>query len=324
MHHKKKRVHVTSSQTIATAQSRRRFGIRAHDRDTVTHRMTLKKKIELFILACSFLSTFGLLMYHPFFHINTIQVTGIERISQEEITQAAEGIIHYKKAFILPGQSYFLVHVQEIRDILKDRFPIASITVTKQFPRGISIDVTERISTIIYDNGEYYGFAGLDGTVVEVLRAVGEDEWKTQTRPATSTDEHGEPFLDQEIVSRTHTPAIKVLTSEIGEYPIVFDTRGKSARINESVLSSEAVQSIIEWYQTLKSRTTYYPKYFQIGDMDQGVIYTDQGWYIRVDFSNTAVAQQFTVLKQVIDQNDLESGQFNYVDLRYDNKVYWQ
>ncbi|MBI5254697.1 hypothetical protein HY932_02875, partial [Candidatus Falkowbacteria bacterium] len=196
-----------------------------------------KKQIEIGMLIIAVLSAIIVCLYAPYFRINNTQITGLQRISQEKFTKAINSVMNYRRFLILPGSDYFVADLSEMKTILAEKFPLESLTITKKFPNTLIVNVEEKISTIIYDNGVEYGYLDTDGNVVEILRKVGDDEWQEKSAMTSTT-----PAI------RVHTPKSKQIKKEIGDYPIVYDERGMTGGINTNVLDKETVAGIIEWF----------------------------------------------------------------------------
>lgn len=282
-----------------------------------------KRQLQIAALIVSLTGMLGVLFFHPFFHLQNIEVNGLQRIDKAEFNDGLQSILNYKKFFFLPAKSYIMADVDEIKDILKSRFPIASIIVKKTFPNSLSIIVEEEISTIIYDNGREYSYLGLNGEVVEKLRKVGEDEWYIQTEMVSSTNELGEEILEEKEISRTHIPPIKNLITEIGDYPIVYYVNGPEGEINQAVLQTKTITGLVEWFNIINKQTDIPFAYIVIEDeVGDGEIKTREGWKIKVKISEN-IQTQFDRL-QVILKEQIKRPNLSYIDLRYEGRVYWQ
>ncbi|HBU06479.1 MAG TPA: hypothetical protein DEB09_00170 [Candidatus Magasanikbacteria bacterium] len=282
-----------------------------------------KKIIELSILGIAVLSMIIISVFSHFFYIKTINITGLQRISETEIKNATLGVINYKRLFILPGQNYFIVDLDEVRDILKEKFPIESIVISKTFPNVLNINIEEKISTLIYDNGKNYSYIGTDGHIVEILRKVGDDEWQTQTKTTTSTNETGETITKTEIIKLAHIPSVRNIVNEMGDYPIVYDIRNKDTNLNDRVLDEVNVAGIINWFNLLTKKTDIPFGYVVLeNDLGDGVIKTREGWNIKVKLDKE-IDKQFEELQFTL-KNKVKRNNLQYIDLRYLGKVYWQ
>lgn len=271
-----------------------------------------KKQIEIGILTIAILASIIVCLYAPYFRINSVQVAGLQRISQEKFIESINSVMNYRRFLILPGSDYFVADLSEMKAILAEKFPLESITITKKFPNTLMVSVEEKISTIIYDNGIEYSYLDIDGNIVEILRKVGDDEWQEKSAATSST-----PAI------RVHIPKSKQIKKEIGDYPIVYDERAIASGINTNVLDKETVAGIIQWFNLLNKQIQIPPSYFIISDgLGEGVIKTGEGWYIKTNFKRD-VDSQFNELQYILKQK-INRKSVNYIDLRYPGKVYWQ
>lgn len=286
--------------------------------------LSIKKKIEILLFIASLGTLFWLLAFHPFFRITKISVDGLHRIEEAPFREAVRGVMDYKAYFLFPQDSYIFANVEEIRDILRSRFPIESISVTKSFPNTMTISVEEKISTVIYDNGKQYSYVGTDGKIVEVLRNVGQDEWRIVRETVTSTNALGEEVSADVEKYRYHIPPVKDLGAELGSYPIVYDLRGREGGINAEVLKEDTVQGVISWFSQLEKITDIPFLYVVIeNELGDGVIKTEEGWELKVKLDQS-VERQMNELQILLSNEAFNRAQISYVDLRYPGRIYWK
>jgi cell division septal protein FtsQ len=282
-----------------------------------------KRRIQVVILIICFIGITGVGIYHPFFHINDFEVLGLQRIDEVEFKQAVCGMVDYNKLFLFPAKNYFLIDVDEVREIIEQRFPAEQVIVKKNFPNILSVQVQEKISTIIYDNGKEFSYLGMEGNVVEKLRKVGEDEWLVKTETVTSTNEQGEEITEEKEIEKKHIIKSTKIIKEMGDYPIIFDKRAKKADLNEQVLFPETISGVVEWFNFINKKTDVPLSYFilenEVGDLQ---INTKEGWYLFVKI-NQSLDFQFEKLDYLL-KNKVDRNTLNYIDLRYQNRVYWQ
>ena len=282
-----------------------------------------KIKIQIFLIVVAIISMLWLSIYHSFFHITKINIVGLQRISEEEITTSIRSVINYKKLFIFPGKNYFLVDVDEINAILKEKYPINSIIVKKSFPHSLSLIIGEKISTLIYDNGNKYGYIGLEGKIVEVIRTVGEDEWVHKTTTTIITNEDGEKIEEEKIIESTHKPPLNRIITEMGDFPIVYDKRGREVVQNAVALKQDTVSGIIKWFNLINNRTDIPFGYVIINnELGDGFIKTKEGWEIKTKL-NIDVEKQFESLEFILKEK-VNRPNLSYVDLRFGSQVYWK
>ncbi len=288
-----------------------------------TKEINWKKRIEISILVTILLSILGIMIYSPFFNIKKIEVNGLKRINQSEIIDNVMIMTNYKNFLIIPKNNYFTVDLNEVNDILKQKYPIQKITTQKVFPNKLKIDIEEKISKVIYDNGKTYSYLDESGKVVEILRQVGDDEWIIKKENVTSTNELGEEILEEKEIDRSHQLPIDKIISEMGDYPIIYTKiAANDIKINDIVLDPEKISGIIQWFNLLEKITDVDFAYFLIEDgFGGGIIKTRNGWDIKV--KTTDVNAQLTELEYIL-KNKVGKNNLFYIDLRYPGRVYWK
>jgi cell division septal protein FtsQ len=283
-----------------------------------------RRRLELIVLGALSLAILGLIIFHPFFYINKIEISGLQRISRADLNDTITATINYHHWFLFPGQNYFLVNLSEVVQVVKRKFPIQTITVSKEFPNILKVILEEKITNIIYDNGQQYSYVGTDGKVLSLLRKVGNDEFReVNTVVPIVTITTSSTTSTEKLVERRHTPPSKSLVVEMGDYPIVYDLHQTVNSVNNQVLPENIVKGVIEWFNNIKKFTNIPFAYVLISnDLGEGEIYTAEGWVLKVRL-NEQINSQFTELQYLI-KNKVQRNNLKYIDLRYSGKVYWQ
>lgn len=277
-------------------------------------------KIALIII--TFLGSLGLLLLHPFFQVHSVEIQGLQRIQENDIRDTVNGILSYKRFFLFPQNNYFLADIDDLHSILQQKYPLKSLTIQKSFPHTLKITVEEKLSTIIYDNGEQYSLVDATGKVSEILRIVDDSEWRVIKKLVTSTDATGTEVSTEQILSRSHTPNYKKILTEVGDYPLVYDTRNKHISKGDQILNDTTVQSIIGWYEVLKHNSdipfTYFYLEREVGDV---TIKTSEGWTIKAKLDNK-IDQQFQTLEYILHQK-VKRPEIQYIDVRFPGRAFW-
>lgn len=281
--------------------------------------------LKILIIFGCILITFFIFLLNPFFIIKGIEIDGLQRIKQTELLDTVDGILNYKKFGFIKQNSYLLLNVDEVKDILKQRYPIDKIIVKKSFPNKLSIVIQEKISTIIYDNGLEYSYVDLDGKVVEIMRKTNDYEWKDITQKVATTTESGESTTTTVVIGRTHEPDITTVKKDLGNYPVIYDKNNvRQVAINENVLDKDEVTVLIDWFKYLDNNEKAPLKYFIFEDNKQDLtIKTYKGFYLKTRFDREVSPQTMKIeslYKEKIDNNQY----LEYIDLRYSDRVYWK
>jgi cell division septal protein FtsQ len=323
---RRKRVHKKNS-NVAYGKKRKDFAWGGKNRNPMKQEgrgISGRVKIEMAILFLSVVGAIGLFLYHPFFHISKINLTGTQRLSSEEILDAVKGSLSYNKYFVLPAKSYFFVSTGDIENILKERFPLSDVTINKKFPCSLSIVVKERLSTIIYDNGQTFYFMGLTGKIVEPIRKVTDAEWRIDMQTVTSTNELGEEISEEKEIARYHTPDIYGITKDEGSYPIVFQKTEETntLEINTDVLQEQYITELVAWYEALGSKQHFVPQYADITLPYEAIFYTagpDIHITLEAGDSEVQIARFNASLQEIKNLSTI-----SYIDVRFAGRVYWQ
>ncbi|PIZ95913.1 MAG: hypothetical protein COX80_02975 [Candidatus Magasanikbacteria bacterium CG_4_10_14_0_2_um_filter_33_14] len=281
--------------------------------------------IKIIIIIISLLVTFGIFIFHPFFRIVDIEITGLQRIDQADMLSTTEGILNYKKFGFLKENSYLTTNIAVIKDIIKERYPIDKIIVKKSFPNKLNIVIQEKISTVIYDNGKEYSYVDLEGKVVEVMRKVSSYEWKDITEQMVTTTESGETVTSTIVVGQWHDPDINTIKEDLGNYPIIYDKNNTTeVTLNTKVLNDEDVSNLIKWFRGLDSNENIPLKYFIFEDNKQDLtIKTYKGTYIKSRLSRP-VEEQLDIISNLFKEKIKNENKYiNYIDLRYSDRIYW-
>ncbi len=281
-----------------------------------------KLVLELSILAVSVISLVYLIVFSGLFNITHITISGNKKITTAEIETVIKNTLDYKTLRVIPNSSYFLANIEDISEVLKRRFPIDTISITKEFPHDLKVEITEKISTIIYDNSSTYALVGLDGSIIELVREVENHEWEEVFGETVTTTADGATTTLTAVIGKKHVPDYKKIIGEVGDYPLIYDKRGHVVEKGLSVLTPEEVRLMIEWYNGIKNNEFGIRAFVIENDIDFS-IETREGWIIKGRFIRTDTLDQLRELKLALGKID-NTKNLSYIDLRYENRIYWK
>jgi len=268
----------------------------------------------------------------PYFKIKKITYSGLKIVKQEEIERIInQNFLTRKK--LLPANNYFLVSTNKIAEHLKDVFSLNTVQVKKIFPGVLSVEVEEKISTIIYDNGHQYFLLDQNGTAIKYLRDVGEKEFtlnrahQAQVAGLKTTTSSVALAASSTLPTATstawiHLPSYASLKREFGDYPVVYDLAGPTttAERQTNILKPEMIQGIIDIYNALPKGKLALANYFTVDNPGAGVVvHTNQAWKVFIQPLEDIVPQMAN-LKIVVSNNRPNE----YIDVRFGERVYWK
>ncbi len=281
-----------------------------------------KRRLYVWTSFVCFLAIIIILLFHPLFTIKHLQISGEQRLSKIELNNSVEAAIHYHKLFIFSASNYFLLDLNDIKNVLKDKFSLQKVVINKVFPDSLNIQIQENTSRLIYDNGKQYSFLNDSGVVTEILQQVGDDEWvASDTINFVSTNTSTIQSSTSTIQSN-HKPRYKDIFSNYGLYPIVYDARLKDVKLNSPMLKKETVAEIISWFENISQKTNITFAYLILQDeLGTASIKTGEGWELKVSLVD--IDTQFKTLQYLLKEK-VNRLTLKYIDLRFKDRTFWQ
>lgn len=265
-----------------------------------------------------------LMIYLPFFQINEVSITGLKTINYDEMHEYV--LQKYLRKGLIPLNNYFLIRPGKISNNLSNKYAIKNVEVKKIFPGILSINVTEKISTIIYDNGSSYSLLDGQGMVIKII-----DIYKSESQiPALTaiTSTTLPEILTTSTTSTTpttskHRPEIQKFSSEYGDLPIFYDERQPNIYEKQTdIISPEIIRFIIDWQAQMRSEGIGEVKYFESNNLSAGIsVYINRTWKILIQPRNP-INQQINNLKVLLTSREVRPTE--YVDLRFGERVFWK
>lgn len=215
---------------------------------------TLRPVITGSALVLTLILWAAVLIFHPYFTIKHVAVSGLNTISPSEIQQAVRTALERKQWWFIPQNNFFLLKRERLTKVLLTRFPLERVVITVSFPNTVHLEATERLAFAIYDDGEKYMLIDEGGIPQKTLRPVAIHENKIGTR----TVGVGE---DARVVSSTsHYPDVAALHAVYGAYPVVYNQQ--TARGGAYLLDPVVVRGVIQIYLSLKQDTDFATHHF--------------------------------------------------------------
>ncbi len=308
-----------------------------------------RTKIYLILLAVIILGWVGILIYLPYFKITKITYLGLNFIKKEDIDSTIKNDLLNNRLVMTPN-GYFLINTKSLEKKLSEKYSLNSIKVKKIFPSELLVDLDEKISTIIYDNGLGYYLLDNEGGVLKFLDKAENPEvniskeggmivppsneknateatvmatssLSTTSTPAISSLIQGItlPNEEKELI-KTHIPEFRKIKKNFGSYVILYDTRNISVTEKQpNIISKKIIENTIVWSDILEKEGMSV-KYMTCEHPLGGITtHTDLPWVIIFDPTKD-LTEQLTRMKEVLKDNIINE----YIDLRFSDRVYWK
>ncbi|OGL88401.1 hypothetical protein A3H75_01835 [Candidatus Uhrbacteria bacterium RIFCSPLOWO2_02_FULL_51_9] len=195
-----------------------------------------------------------LLIFHPYFIIKHIAVSGLSTLGPQEIQQAVRTALERKQLWFIPQNNFFLLNRERLEKVLLTRFPLERVTITTSFPSTVHLEATERLAFVIYDDGAKYVLIDEGGIPQKTLRPVAIHETQTGAKTMWVGD-------SARVVSSTwHYPDRAALHAVYGAYPVVYNQQ--TARTSAYLLDPIVVRGVLQIYLSLKQDTDFATHHF--------------------------------------------------------------
>lgn len=120
-----------------------------------------------------FVTFFYLAFFSTFFRIGEPRISGANKVPEEVVRAFVEQEITGTYLGIFPKRDFFLVRPLRLEEQLRQEYPLfAAARVTRIFPDGVRIDVTERKKNILWCAGESCYLIDEEGKATENERAL--------------------------------------------------------------------------------------------------------------------------------------------------------
>lgn len=260
--------------------------------------------VSVLFLWLLFFATLGYVaFFSPFFVIGTPRISGMHQISPEALNTSLESQLAGKHLNILPKRNFFLFRPSALETFLRNEYPLlASATVVRVFPDGLSLSVTEREKMIVW-------------CVIESLENV--EENISSKRNCFLIDEAGRAGDASRALAEENISAVLFVT----------DTSGRVAVEGDRVFDSDYGRFILQLNRLFAE---------QIG-IGLGVEYTTvsrfanevrakthEGWEVYFN-TEIPIEASLSALKLLFEKElpqERRTG-LAYIDLRTENRVYY-
>jgi len=281
--------------------------------------------VSVYFLVVVVVVWIGLLLFLPNFRIKSLEFTGLKIIKYEEIENEIKDNF-LKEGSFMPKNNFFLVRSKKIVKFLDDKFSLRSVEVKKKFPNVIQVNLVEKLSAIVYDNEKKYVLLGITGEIIKDIKPVNENEFVLKdfkpfavSTSTTSTEEITTTTVENEELERVHIPNKKFL-EDFSEYPILYDKRKIKIEEKNIVLEKKFIENIIEFYEGVKESRGVDVLYMEMEHPLAGIRVATSKDIVILFQPNNNITKQLNNLEIILSSNNPKE----YIDLRYEERVYWK
>ncbi len=239
-----------------------------------------------------------------FLKIENIEILGNNKISQEQVRQTLDNQLSKKTLFIFNQNNIFFFSKKKAINKLKEDYLIKDVKIKKLFFNTLKIEVKERVFSVVWvrdDNRYYLDFEGVSVKKVE------------------SNDTMIERIDD-------YTEIIRPKSDLGNNYPVIIDISGsqESTVAGSQLVDKKTVDFILEVNEKLES-ADFNMSHYEIASRHSRdiVLVTNEGW--KVNFNTIKPSSdQIDLLFFILTQKVNNRGSLNYIDLRFEEKIFYK
>lgn len=244
----------------------------------------------VFLWVLFFGTLFYTVFFSTFFLVGEPRITGMGEVSEKVLREFVDSQLSIKYFHIFSRNNFFLVRPKELEEQLHLEYPLlASVSITRIFPKDLSIVVTERKKIILWNSLDRSYLIDEDGRAHDSTRAL-------------------LPENMQYVLSITDTSNKEVTLGEK-----VYDASYGTFVIQLSELFPEQLELRLEPRYTVTSRFA--------GEVRAK---TNEGFEIYFG-TDIPLESSFNVLKLLFEKELTEEKRLKlaYIDLRTENRAYY-
>ncbi len=250
-------------------------------------------KILTWFLVVAFVGvTTYVLFFSPLLNINSIQVSGAEKIDANNISNIIKTVLQGKYGGLFKKNNIILASESGIEKALFEKFKkLDEVEITKKFPDELLINIKERQSSLVFCSGE----------------------------PCFVIDNGGQAYAQADFASNELDEQNLSILRDLSQKPVAME----DVSIDASLLQFMAdIKNRLRTDLDLEIKQEWSTPTVVSGDLRAE---TAQGWKIYFG-EDVGVNKEMEMLKTVLNNSIDKTRQsdLDYIDLRLNNKVYYK
>ena len=189
-----------------------------------TQKTTSGKRTKILVSVCGVLVVMwlALLLFSPYFRVRAFSVEGLERIARADVDSTLEVYFSGKYFGVFPRNNYFLIKQDALGEILKSKFPIEQVALTKNFPRTATVMIKEKGHTGVRGDKDGFFLVDPNGLTIEKIKDREKSEVLELVRGGSTTT--------------VAFPNATEIFKRVGEVPIVMLSDTQASALNTEIM----------------------------------------------------------------------------------------
>lgn len=234
------------------------------------------------------------IFYSPYFSIRQIEISGLQKIDSSELRGIVDNQIASHRFLIFSQNNIFVFDEKSTEKEINERYALNYLKIEKRLPDSVNISVEEKMPALIWKTAEKIYLVGGDGVVI---REIQEEEVSGY---------------------QTNQPGANMA--------LVFDESNETTAIKEQIINRKKAEAVVNLQSNLGRITGLQIINFAMVNREDTMIkcLTGEGWQIYfspADDLNEQIQKLSVFLKE---KNQEERRGLQYVDLRFEDRVYYK
>ncbi|MGP8320890.1 MAG: cell division protein FtsQ/DivIB [Methanosarcinaceae archaeon] len=263
----------------------------------IFNKIFIKNKFIIFVSLFFIVITPLYLLFSDKFYIDNLEINGLIRVKEDKVKEIVEKSLNKKKYFFGSMKNIFLLDKEILSNDLYSEFYFEKIEINKNFLNSLSIEIQEKVYSVIWNEaGEYY-YVDIDGYIVSKLNPL---EVKDNVYPLIEN-------LSNNLIN-SNKVSVEDIKKKIN-YILELDSKIKD--INNLIKIEKKQDFKIEKYILDKNARTIKIKLLNCTEL----------------YFNTEQTQEKQINKLLIIINEKLKNDFcnkQYIDLRSGERVYYR
>lgn len=260
---------------------------------------TKAPRIKIAIGVLSILGVLGIILFHPYFNIRRTSIIGAEKVSPAALNHLANQILSAKRWWLFNGRNYFLANTGGIEEKINQNYALEDLKIKTEFPSGLKIIIKEKPAALFLQNS----LAQLNGEPKNYYYLIdGEGKIIQEVNP-------------DEINSAAYLALLLLKFQE-----------NKNFSVNETVITPATVKFLLFLREKIPEKTKINLSFAELADEEGRVVNltVTEGWRIIVDRQNDWEKQMQVLTIFLRDKIKDKRSNLHYIDVRYENRSYYQ
>lgn len=269
-------------------------GIFSRRRSRHSHHGSWRVKLAVFLFIVLVGAAVYFVFFSQYFVIRNIQISGVEKISQDDLHSLIDSQLATRRFFIFNQDNIFVFDEKTAEKIIDGKYALNSLKIDKSLPGTLKISLEEKKPAIIWKTADKFYLVGGDGAIINEIS------------PEEVSGYQG------------NQPGVKMA--------VVFDDSNASVSTKDEILTSRVVQNINDLQNYLSQTTGLQILNLEMANHDDPTIkcLTGEGWEAYFSFVNDLNAQVNKLKVFLEEKNQAERRGLQYVDLRFEDRVYYK